>query len=58
MVDENSKQMGQNSAALLDSVAAVLRRVSYIALTHEWEDLPEFWRVWFATEDGKPRQSR
>lgn len=33
MVDENSKQMGQNSAAFLDSVCAAIRRIAYLTLT-------------------------
>lgn len=36
MVDENSKQMGNNSAAILDSVSAAIRRIAYITLALDW----------------------
>jgi hypothetical protein len=37
MVDENAKQIGQNSAAVLDSVCAAIRRIAYLTLTADAE---------------------
>jgi chemotaxis protein histidine kinase CheA len=54
MVDENAKQMGQNSAAILDSVCASIRRIAYITLTGEWSTLPEFWQGVFTDDGDKP----
>ena len=36
MVDENARQMGNNAAALIDSVGAAIQRIAYITLTSEW----------------------
>jgi hypothetical protein len=44
MVDEHAKQMGQNSAAILDSVCAAIWRIAYLTLAGEWDISQEFLR--------------
>jgi len=51
MIQENATQRGQNSAAILDSVAAAMKRISYIALSAR--ELPtEFCRQLFDDDIG------
>jgi hypothetical protein len=52
MVDENSKQMGQNSAALLDSVCAAIRRTAYLTLTVEWDLAPQLLSQIYESKGG------
>lgn len=52
MVDENSKQMGQNAAAVLDSVCAAIQRIAYVTLTADWATLGEFSQGLYNSERG------
>lgn len=38
MTTENALQRGKNSAALMDSVAAIMERLSYYLLKYDWEE--------------------
>lgn len=51
MVDENAKQMGQNSAAI--------KRIVYLTLTGDWGDAQEFLRILYGDEGyfkSRPRR--
>lgn len=45
MIQENATQRGQNSAAILDSVAAAMKRIAYIALSSATR--PQLWTGMF-----------
>ncbi|MGO9462120.1 MAG: single-stranded DNA-binding protein [Rhodomicrobium sp.] len=52
MIGENATQMGQNAAALIDSIGAVIHRIAYITLTAEWDRSAQLCRTLYGTETG------
>jgi len=50
MVMENSSQIGDNSGAVLDAVAAAMHRISYLTLTDKWDRSPQLGRTIYETE--------